>query len=457
MSIDSIGAEARFLGKSLLQNLLAGFRLALIMRVSVTNFRVSAIHLLVLLAFNLLVSFFADYLFVGAAGELRQHALTTYLAQIALVLLASMLIAGILGRAELALQLPIMWNAADWLFEAIFVVETLLGVNSAPEMPFLFSPALLIVLAIWPLVVMLRAIMVAGAGGTWRFASAMLLAAALFWTLTNVMPRTELWWAPTDAEPAVASGIEREAVFHRQPRLLAQALGRLTASRPDAPELYFLGVAPFASQDVFLREMRSVARILEKRFAIADRSLLLINNPATLKNFPMASTTNLHTALMRFGEQMDVDKDILLLFITTHGERNHDLAFDLPPLVLDPLRPADLAAMLDDSGVKWRVIVVSACYSGGFVDALKNPHTVVITASDARSTSFGCAHENDWTYFGDAFFNEGMSRTTSFVDAFEIARDWVARRERAESLEPSNPQLFVGDAIRARLDALGQR
>ncbi|MFN0302354.1 MAG: C13 family peptidase [Burkholderiales bacterium] len=457
MSIASIGAEARFLFKSLLQNLVAGLRLALMMRVAPANFRVSAIHLLVLLGFNLLLSFFADFLFVGAAGELRPHALTTYLAQVALVLLASTLIAGILGRAEFALQLPVMWNAADWLFEAIFVLEARLGFISNPEMPYVLAAALPIVLAIWPLVVMLRAIMVAGVLGAWRFASSMLLAAALFWTLTNVIPRSELWWARIDAEPAVASGIEREAVFHRQPRLLAQALGRLAASRSDAPELYFLGVAPFASQDVFLREMRSVARILEKRFAIADRSLLLINNPATLEKFPMASTTNLHTALMRFGEQMDVHKDILLLFITTHGERNHDLAFDLPPLVLDPLRPADLAGMLDDSGVKWRVIVVSACYSGGFVDALKNPHTIVITASDARSTSFGCAHENDWTYFGEAFFNEGMTRTPSFIDAFEIARDWVARRERTESLEPSNPQLFVGDAIRARLDALGQR
>ncbi|MFM9882505.1 MAG: C13 family peptidase [Burkholderiales bacterium] len=457
MSFDSIGTEARLLCKGLLQNLSAGLRLALFMRVAPANFRVSAIHLLVLLAFNLLLSLCADYLFAGAAGELRQQALTTYLAQVALVLLASTLIAGILGRAELALQLPIMWNAADWLFETIYVAEAWLGVTSDPAMPHLLAVGLPIVLAIWPLAVMLRAVMIAGARGAWRFASAMVLAGALFWTLTNVIPRTELWRVPGDAEPAVASGIEREALFHRQPRLLAQALGRLAASRSDAAELYFLGVAPYASQDVFLREMRSAARILEKRFAIADRSVLLINNSATLDKFPMASTTNLRTALMRFGEQMDIHKDILLLFITTHGERNHDLAFDLPPLVLDPLRPADLAGMLDDSGVKWRVIVVSACFSGGFVDALKNPHTVVITAADARSTSFGCAHDNDWTYFGEAFFNEGMTRTPSFIDAFEIAREWVARRERSDGLDPSNPQLFVGDAIRARLGTLDHR
>jgi Peptidase C13 family len=231
----------------------------------------------------------------------------------------------------------------------------------------------------------------------------------------------------------------------------------LGVSRSESPELFFLGVAPYASQDVFLREMRSVARILEQRFAVADRAVLLINNPATLAVFPIATTTNLRAALTRFGERMDIEKDILLLFITTHGESTHELAFDLPPLVLDPLRPQELAEMLDDSGVKWRVVVVSACYSGGFVEALKSPHTVVITASDARSTSFGCTHENDWTHFGEAFFNEGMTRTPSFIDAFDIAREWLTRREKADRLDPSNPQLFVGDAIREHLEALTRK
>lgn len=456
MSIGWLRTGVRLLASGLIRNLTAGLRLALFMRLSLTQFRVSAMHLLTLLVFNLALSFGADYLFVGVAGRLHPDGLTSYLAQIAVVLLASTLIAGIVGRAEVALQLPVIWNAADWLFEAMFVIAGLLGLGEYAETPYV-GPAFGALLALWPLVVMLRAITVAGPLGAWGFVSASVMAFALYMTLANLMPRSELWRVPTDAAHGTPSGIEQEALFHRQPRLLAHALDRLGSSRSDAPELFFLGVAPYASQDVFLREMRSVARILEQRFAVADRALLLINNPATLATFPMASTTYLRAALTRFGERMDIDKDILLLFVSTHGERTHELVFDLPPLVLDPLRPKELSEMLDESGIRWRVIVVSACYSGGFVEALKNPHTLVITASDASSTSFGCAHENDWTYFGEAFFNEGMQRTPSFIDAFEIAREWVARREKADRLEPSNPQIFVGNAIRERLDALAPR
>lgn len=457
MRTASIGAELRLLGRGLGCNLLAGFRLALFMRVSPAQFRVSAAHLLVLLAFNLLVWFCADVFTVGLSGELRPESLTTLFAQIGVMLLVSTLIAGLAGRGELALLLPIMWSAWDVLFEAIFLVEAALGLTAnelvSPEV----ANGLALVLLLWPLFVVLRTVVIAMPVRRWQTAPALLLTVGLFWTLTTLLPRADLWQLPGRGLQGIASGIEQEALFHRQPWLLEQALERLSGTPSNSPELFFLGVSPYASQDVFLREMRSVARILERRFSIADRSVVLINNRTTLGAFPIATGTNLRAALARFGERMNIENDVLLLFLTTHGEPSHELVFDLPPLVLDPVRPTDLAEMLDESGIRWRVIVISACYSGGFVEALKSPYTIVITASDATSTSFGCAHENEWTHFGEAYFNEGIVQNPSFIEAFEIARNAIAQREKAERLEPSNPQLFVGEAIRERLDVLTRR
>ena len=102
-------------------------------------------------------------------------------------------------------------------------------------------------------------------------------------------------------------------------------------------------------------------------------------------------------------------------------------------------------------------MVVSACYSGGFVEPLKDANTVVITAADAVSTSFGCAHGNDFTYFGRAYFSDGLARTFSFAEAFEAARRAVGERERAERLDPSSPQIWIGAAIRDKLAALERR
>ncbi|HKC42880.1 MAG TPA: C13 family peptidase, partial [Burkholderiales bacterium] len=99
----------------------------------------------------------------------------------------------------------------------------------------------------------------------------------------------------------------------------------------------------------------------------------------------------------------------------------------------------------------------SACYSGGFVEPLKDANTVVITAADASSTSFGCANGRDFTYFGRAYFNDALAKTFSFTEAFEAARRSVSEQESAERLAPSSPQIFVGAAIRDKLGSLERR
>jgi hypothetical protein len=110
--------------------------------------------------------------------------------------------------------------------------------------------------------------------------------------------------------------------------------------------------------------------------------------------------------------------------------------------------------MLDTSGIRWRIVVVSACYSGGFIDALKNDRTLVITASDASHASFGCGSESDFTYFGKAYFDQALRKQHSFIAAFEDARRIIAERELGEGRTPSNPQMYVGSAIRGKLQAM---
>jgi hypothetical protein len=113
--------------------------------------------------------------------------------------------------------------------------------------------------------------------------------------------------------------------------------------------------------------------------------------------------------------------------------------------------------MLHDSGIKWKVLVISACYSGGFIEPLKDENTLIITATDAKSQSFGCDNGEDFTWFGRAYFDEALSRTRSFSEAFDIARVTVAQREREQKFPPSDPQMYVGAAIKDKLAALQQR
>jgi Peptidase C13 family len=246
------------------------------------------------------------------------------------------------------------------------------------------------------------------------------------------------------AAPGHASA-QVQAVYDRQPLLLGRALAdvRPTGARPT---LYFVGFAAFAGQAVFKREVLAVRDLFDQRFGTRGRSLMLINHSSTAGEIPLATKANLDRALSHLGGIMDQDRDTLFLFLTSHGEKGL-LAVDLPGFSLMHLTPVELRSMLDRSGIRNRVIVVSACHSGSFIPALAAPTSLVIAAAHADRTSFGCEDKRQWTYFGDAYFNRALREETSFTRAFTHAKRLVSQWEGAGRLTPSLPQIAGGEAL----------
>jgi Peptidase C13 family len=152
------------------------------------------------------------------------------------------------------------------------------------------------------------------------------------------------------------------------------------------------------------------------------------------------------------GKIMNKDQDVLILLLTSHGDAN-GFALQLPGRVI-ALTPQQVAATLDAEGIKNRVVIVSACYAGIFLPPLKNDDTIVMTAADAKSTSFGCAPERDWTYFGDAFFRQSLREGTDFENAFDHARVLIQGWELMDHVKPSNPQGYFGPALVGKLAPL---
>jgi len=437
-------------------NVVAGARLAAFLPVRSLDFRASPADFAALVAFVVAVAFAASFVRGGWPGYLNIAAVPLLLAEVPLVLAAGVVVAAIVGRRELVLGLGTALFALDPVFAAAslalgFALDALpLGAGAPVGLAFLG----------WGLAASLRTLLVFAGWQGVRTAAGAGVVAALFAGFVEVMPRAELWvHRDLEAERAAASApsIVDERFFHRQQKLLDEALARLERERPGVEDLYFIGVAPYASQDVFARELAAVRKLFDERFGTAGRSIALVNSPATLNDTPIATATNLRAALERVGRMMNPEEDVLFLFITTHGDERHELAFDLPPLVLQQLTPTALARKLQDSGIKWKVLVVSACYSGGFLEPLKDANTVVITAADAKSSSFGCAAGRDFTYFGRAYFGEALGRTFSFTEAFETARASVGEQERAERLSPSSPQIFIGNAVRDKLVSIERR
>jgi len=173
-------------------------------------------------------------------------------------------------------------------------------------------------------------------------------------------------------------------------------------------------------QDVFRFEVEQTQRQFDTRFGTLGRSIGLFNHPATQDSAPMATKTSIERSLARIGQQMNPDEDVLFLFMTSHGLPN---VFELSnePIQMDSIDPQWLRQALDRAGIRWRVLVMSACYSGSFIDALQSPDTIVITASAADKTSFGCSNQPEFTYFGRAFFAEAMRNESSIPAAFDIS------------------------------------
>lgn len=270
-----------------------------------------------------------------------------------------------------------------------------------------------------------------------------------------LIPYVPLWQAVETGESEDAFAAATEEVLYSQSRLLDQIGQRIAPQQPGVPEIFFLGAAGYASENVFLNEVSLASEILRTRFGAEGHAAIIANNPGTLRTLPVATATSLGHMLKTVGRTMDVEEDVLFLFLTSHGSQDHHLAMEFWPLQLTDIDPGMLKQMLDASGIRWRVIVISACYSGGFIEPLKDSRTLIMTAADPDHTSFGCGADSELTYFGKAYFDEALRETRSLTVAFEQARKSIAAREGAQGFEPSNPQIFLGEEIAAKLEQMG--
>lgn len=444
--------------------MVAGVRLALLRPVKLLDFRVSVPQFLALAAIGGLCASLVDLAVLGGDAQFNGAGIGGHVRDTALLLLICWALALWLRAPAATMALPVVLLAAGWLPDLVFAC-----VMAAPAALNLAGRGLTAsiwwtVLA-WSLLIAWRSVAVVLQGkGRFGPATRFLAVAAVFGgtlALALLFPAPRLWDEPAaieapDADAEHLPRVESEQVLAAQPKLLFDALTGLEEREPGTTNLYFVGFAGDAAQDVFRNDMESAQEIVDARLGTEGRSVALINSPKTVLDAPLATLTNLQASLSTVGRLIDAEEDIVFVYMSSHGSPDHSLYVNFPPLLLNQLTPIALHRMLQEAGIKWKVVIVSACYSGGYVEPLKDPYTLVITSSRADRTSFGCDNASDFTYFGQAYFQEALKKTTSFVEAFEFARTAIAERERVEGLTPSEPQIYIGDAIREKLGTKGR-
>ncbi|MXO58661.1 peptidase C13 [Altererythrobacter salegens] len=238
-------------------------------------------------------------------------------------------------------------------------------------------------------------------------------------------------------------------------RKLDAALGALKPQRKGTVDAYVVAIA-LDSDPVFAREAREAGRVLAARYDAEGRTVTLAGPDGRSAELARGSIDNLTLTLARVAEVMDPAEDVLVLYTTSHGAPD-GLAYHYGDTGFGILSPYRLGSVLAELRMKRRIVLLSACFSGVFLPYLRTDDTVIVTAAAADRTSFGCQADNDWTFFGDALVNIAMRQPQGLRAAATQAQGIIAEWESTYRLDPSQPQVSIGDGVASWLSSLEAR
>lgn len=256
---------------------------------------------------------------------------------------------------------------------------------------------------------------------------------------------------PFNGQFGVLEIAPQPAAAARLARLMGDTLEGLQPQRPGVQDVYLLSVS-FWGDPVFEREAVQAEEILRQHLSAEGRSIILSAGGLGPRTYPAATPDNFAAAIGQIGATMDPNEDLFVLFFTTHGQPDGVAAIREHNRVFGGLRPAHLSALLSQANIRNRVVIVSACFSGAFIGPLMTDNTVIMTAAAPDRSSFGCQPQNNWTFFGDAYFNRSVREHGDMIGSFDRAKRLITQWEREQNLSPpSNPQIYVGQRGAAML------
>lgn len=437
----------------LAENILAGTRTALFMPVHLWFFKSGYLQICLLLFVSLSLSIVEHYFNTAPDNYFNPYGLS-YQALLYLLFFFSLSLIAVLNSRQRDLAkliilflsiVPVIWLGT--------VCLSFLAKQQTYFDAYQSGWAVFIVYSLWYLLVVSRVIKRFFYIRVLPTVAYVLLYAVINFPPLFLLPTEPLWYPIQTANNQTESiqSIDVETIYYSQNTLLKEVINDLVEGREGITDLYFIGFAGDADEDVFMNEAIAAQDIMNNYFGTFSRSLVLINNVDTVDSVPLANGHNLKNSIKETAKLMDTDEDILLLFMTSHGSEDHYLSANFPPFKLNDINATTINKALNEAGIKWRIIIVSACYSGGFIGALADPYTLLITAASADRNSFGCGHDGKYTYFGDAYFENGLRQTKSFIKAFDHANEIIYDKENKEGFKNSNPQIRIGSEIESKL------
>lgn len=212
--------------------------------------------------------------------------------------------------------------------------------------------------------------------------------------------------------------------------------------------LILAGFAMHSQSKAFRNDVLSAEKAV---LAIDPNAIVFkLDNPVLgqAADWPYATGENIELVLRKVSALARADDKIVVL-MATHGNVDA-LAINFGNQDYPYIGSRWLGQALEGLRGKPTLLLLSACYSGSFVEPLSRPERIILTAAARDRNSFGCDFHSSNTYFVDALLNQPSILNHSIVQLMEQARTDVAQRERKMNLSPpSSPQIAVGRTVQA--------
>jgi len=149
--------------------------------------------------------------------------------------------------------------------------------------------------------------------------------------------------------------------------------------------------------------------------------------------------------LQRIGTLPVRPGDRCLIFLTSHGERGAGLWLARSNAALSPDELAQALSRGCDAVPT--VVVVSACYSGGFAAGkMAKPNRIILTAARNDRPSFGCQVHRMYNFFDECLLG-ALPKSVTWRGVFDGSKECVSHMEHALGERPSEPQAYFGAAV----------
>jgi hypothetical protein len=149
--------------------------------------------------------------------------------------------------------------------------------------------------------------------------------------------------------------------------------------------------------------------------------------------------------LQELGGAIDVDDDVVMLYLTAGTTDEHALAAVHPPLDLVDITPDVVKQLLDNAGIRYRIIVVSACAAGAWIDALQDDDTAILVAAPGDARPSGCQGGDAPSPLASALFDRALRSADNLTAALTAA---------AHDVGDGEATLWIGKGIENQISRL---